>query len=289
MDTNTTSPVATSWADPNYYYTYNCNLLTLTCDRDSSTGLKLYINGSLRATADPTVYEDINFTPNHVRFNYGDGVAGHWLKLDQLRFYRGVALDASQVLAIYNGGAGSVVVESDFERITSNGAYMEFDEPNDFTPPYRYLSNGIWGDANATLDNYHLPQYFTWVLGGVPFTVFDIRADCNYIMSGESEDYGFRGTYTPTGSYWNGQPVYRKWINGLDSYAYLWYIAGYEKWHIGFDVFETIPNNSPTHAYGFETQDANILGTFSTENYYYMISFVPEGYTMECSLDSNCI
>jgi hypothetical protein len=100
------------------------HLLAVTCDRDSATGLKLYVDGQLVATSNPTsrVATDYSGAQN----TYLEGRYG--LFLDQFRFYKSVILTPEQVSAIYANKKGRL-----YDPVAEGLAatfVMEFDEEN---------------------------------------------------------------------------------------------------------------------------------------------------------------
>ena len=128
----------------------NWHLITLSCNRSSSTGLKFYIDANLIDTQDPRAWAGFDYTPSSnyigVYFNQGAEPSGPVLTynfyLDQLRILVGTNLSQAQISDIYNGGTGTNVVETNWPA--SNGFYSEFDDCDAGVWQARYLTNGIW-------------------------------------------------------------------------------------------------------------------------------------------------
>ena len=89
--------------------TTNWHHVAVTFDRDSATGVKIYIDGDLDQTGDHTAS---SATLNHasdglligIRNSGGSVVQPLEGKLDEVAIWSGVALDADAVSAIYNSG-----------------------------------------------------------------------------------------------------------------------------------------------------------------------------------------
>jgi hypothetical protein len=139
------------------------HFITVTCDRDSNTGLNLYIDGVIAAIpVDPTPLSTKDFV-----FDI-DAIVGptaYLSYIDQIRFYKGIILTPAQILAICNNGVGAKVVEADIEALSPETAfYVEFDEGTG-NPVGRYYNGTSWSDS---------PMMFEgdteWEEGGVPFS-----------------------------------------------------------------------------------------------------------------------
>jgi hypothetical protein len=157
---------ATSYADGSNH------LIVLTCDRNSTTGLKLYVDGVLKDTDTAIPFMSMALIQIISSYtSYGDSGYLTLGYLDQIRFYKGVILSQAQITAIYNLGVGVKVTESDFATICGSniGWYSEFDDndsPTEFIG--RYWNGTAWAYSLGTFTG-----TVTKVLGGVPFTDYD--------------------------------------------------------------------------------------------------------------------
>jgi hypothetical protein len=135
--------------------------LALTCDRSETNGTKMYINGTLVDTKDPTgqIATDYVKSGSQLFIYYGDG--GY---IDQIRFYKSIVLTPEQIQAIYYSGVGVKVNENDFNAISPNGWYTDLDVNNSGNFLGRVNINGVWSDSNLTVAG-----DTTWEAGGVPF------------------------------------------------------------------------------------------------------------------------
>jgi hypothetical protein len=137
------------------------HFIVVTCDRDSVTGLKLYVDNVLNATADPTPFVAVDFSPvNPLRAALS--ATEEDARLDQFRFYKNTILTPEQIAAIYACGKGVKVSEDDFTALTSAGFYVELDEGIG-NPIGRLLTAGVWTNSLMTGDAPY------WFIGGVPF------------------------------------------------------------------------------------------------------------------------
>ncbi|MDD5011966.1 MAG: hypothetical protein PHQ00_07575 [Phycisphaerae bacterium] len=157
----------------NLDYTVNLNdgrqhLIAVTCDRDSATGLKLYVDNTLVATGDPTplLASELSGEPE-ADSNFLNGELN--AMVGQARFYNRV-LTPEQLSAIWSDGFGAKVSESDVESIVGvNGraSYCEFDAGDDVGSPCR---NYIQAESGWYADIVALNGVFDWVFGGIPFS-----------------------------------------------------------------------------------------------------------------------
>ena len=146
------------------------HLVAVTCKRNSTTGLNIYVDGMLQTTGDPTPFQLVNF----VAGSYGtylsvSGVgqlANGVEYLDQFRFYKGTILTLTQIQMIYNSGNGVKVNETAFKNLTNNGFYAEIDEGTG-APVGRLLTAGAWTSSPMSYVSYLGTP--VWVPGGVPF------------------------------------------------------------------------------------------------------------------------
>jgi len=141
----------------------NKYFIAMTCDRDSATGLKVYVNGVLVLTADPTSAAAMNLSyPGNQLFLY----SGCGDYIDQVRFYKGVILTQSQITGIYNAGMGIEIDEAAFAAIcgANTGWYSEFDNGTGMTFSGRYWNGSVWSDSDGTFEG-----NVAYELGGAPW------------------------------------------------------------------------------------------------------------------------
>jgi hypothetical protein len=145
------------------------HLITLTCDRDSSTGLRLYIDGKEDADAiDPTELALSNFI-----FDSFQLIIRTISAIDQFRFYKGIVLTPEQVREIYYNGYGSKI---DIDEIR-NFIHDEYDDEASFWGAE--FNEGIemnfmgmsYAGGNLSYSTGTLNNYVTWESGGVPFSL----------------------------------------------------------------------------------------------------------------------
>lgn len=132
----------------------------LVCDRDSATGLKMYVNAvQIGDSNDPTPVNTCDIAAvDPYLFNYG--TAWHF---DDFRFYK-TALTELQISTIYFYGAGNKVNEAQFAAI-ADGFYADCDDGNGSVLSGRICSSGVWSDSNSILWD-----FYEWTAGGVPFS-----------------------------------------------------------------------------------------------------------------------
>ena len=99
----------------------NWHLITVTCERGSATGFKLYIDAVLNVTGDATVGQSLNLN------GAGEIEGGTDYGLDQFRFYGNLILDQTDIATIYNDGNGALVNPDVFATICTTGYYSEMD------------------------------------------------------------------------------------------------------------------------------------------------------------------
>lgn len=147
------------------------HFLAATCDRDSATGLKMYVDGvedSANGDKNPTDFQgDINggtvyicemFLSSPVEARLIGG------QMDQFRFYKTV-LTLEQIRAIYHDGHGVSVNESAFAAI-ADGWYSEIDDGTGSVLSGRVCSSGVWSDSDGTING--SPGAITWLADGIP-------------------------------------------------------------------------------------------------------------------------
>jgi hypothetical protein len=140
------------------------HFVCITCDRNLSAGLRFFVDGIEDANAvDPTRWVAVNFLWDYSVY-LPIASRGPSFAIDQTTFYKGVVFSTEQIQSNYNSGVGGKVNEADFNLISPNGWYSEFDSGMGTTFSGRVVTNGVWADSNGTLT-----EDFEWVEGGVPF------------------------------------------------------------------------------------------------------------------------
>jgi len=143
--------------------------VVMTCDRDSATGFKLYVDGAedtaATGTKDPTpeVLVDIDSAVVYVS-EYFDTTTAISGRVSQLRVYMTV-LTSEQVAAIYNNGNGALVDETEFAAI-ADGWYSEVNDGSGTTVTGRVRGSGAWSASNLSMNG---GAALSWQPGGVPF------------------------------------------------------------------------------------------------------------------------
>jgi hypothetical protein len=140
-----------------------------TCDRDSQTGLKIYVDGqdvTEGGTLDPTAYADLDLSPASIyAIAYYDmeGI-DFGGQCSQMMMFRSV-LSPDLVGQIYNNGRGKIVDEAWFSKI-SDGWYSEIEDGSGAVLTGRALVDGVWETSNFGIEG--APAKINWATGGVP-------------------------------------------------------------------------------------------------------------------------
>jgi hypothetical protein len=148
------------------------HLVTVTMDRDSVSGMRLYVDGALEGTpADATTVSAYDFSFVSCMEFLEANALPHYLLGDDFRFYKGLALSALQVALIYNSGRGCKVVEPNIEMLVGLSAfwYTGFDDATGTTVSGRYLDGDTWIDSDGVLEAMGGVGVVVYELGGVPF------------------------------------------------------------------------------------------------------------------------
>jgi hypothetical protein len=151
--------------------------------RDSSFLFSIYVDGTLEGTTQGAS-QDLTHTTGVVSMTLASSI-------DDLRFYNGTALSATQVSNIYNSGLGVRPKESGFEKIASNGFYVSFTDGSGTTISGRKVSSGTWSDYDGTVSIGTL----TWTEGGVPFDSQELTssfAEHTFYVNNTSRKIQFR-------------------------------------------------------------------------------------------------
>ncbi len=127
-------------AQTDYTLSSTPHLLFLTCDRSETDGLKLWLDGVVVATENPTSLASIDFSPSSetgiVHINSGaiqSGFDPGDQLFDDVQIYTGKAFTPAEMATIWNNGKGTEVNETTFASIVSNGAYCNFNGNNFYT------------------------------------------------------------------------------------------------------------------------------------------------------------
>lgn len=150
------------------YYDSQWHHYCITVDRDSHTGVKLYVDGVYIESGDFTTIQQSVTTAAPLVI--GDDYIG---SLDDLRMYR-ICLTAQQVSDIYYDGHGWKVNEDEFGSLSTAGFYSDCDDGTGTSLATRRLSlaTGLWDSVTATLAG-----GVTWGAGGVPINVQSLTDD----------------------------------------------------------------------------------------------------------------
>jgi len=148
------------------------HFLFMTVDRDDPEGLKLWLDGVVVATADPTDFEDIDLSPDEtgvINLNFGaidDGffIQNQWF--DDFQLYIDKVLSEEDILYLYNNRNGRRINEDYFASLVSDGFYVDFNGVTDGTYPgaigggYSYgvqmrkLVGDTWDNATISFADY---------------------------------------------------------------------------------------------------------------------------------------
>jgi len=140
--------------------------------RDSSNNITLYCDGSAGTSVsagskDLDSSESLDTSSDVGSFAHSTGA------IDDIRFYKGVALEAYQIANIYNSGFGVRVKENGFSKITSDGFYASCDDGSGTVVTGRKLTAGVWSDHDGAFASGDL----TWKAGGIPLRSVQLSSD----------------------------------------------------------------------------------------------------------------
>lgn len=167
------------------------HLITVICDRDVYHGNRMWIDGSDVSywAGDIRHLTSVNFDfEGSYKYAYLPKISNSptYLQLDQFRFYKNKILTQPEIAAIYNGGVGTPVIESEMESL-SGFYYFEFEEGSG-NPVGRYWNGSSWANS------YTVNTGLLWGFGGVdPWNQYERNGDCwiNFIdYSIFAEDWG---------------------------------------------------------------------------------------------------
>lgn len=150
-------------------FDWNGKILSLTMAYENGGMMRFYINNVLIGSVDVSAFSGIAFQPDVATINHGGNPTsrpGNAVRVDQLRFYNGVALTQAQINAeTWGDGFGIDVNKTSFASLCDYGFFTEF---RDNTGSGLY--NGTWADGvSYTILDLDHPEGMGLVLGGVPF------------------------------------------------------------------------------------------------------------------------
>ena len=138
----------------------NWHFVAVTCDRDSATGLKLYIDwveDSDGGSKDPTGSQGVDISIAAV-LNELFITSARGAFFDQPRLYKTV-LAIEQIQAIRNNGDGVIVDETEFAAI-ADGWYSECDTGSGKVLAGRKCISGVWSDSNLNITHSTLLEFW---------------------------------------------------------------------------------------------------------------------------------
>ena len=131
------------------------HMITGTCDRDSATGQKIYVDGVLNTSGDCTGHQlTVNSATNLVL----TGIASRTFYVSQLEIHKGALLTQTQITALYNEGTGKCVTASS----VATGLALALDEGTGATcydeeaTNNGTLANTTWADDGVPIDSHTL-------------------------------------------------------------------------------------------------------------------------------------
>lgn len=182
------------------------HFLMMTVDRDGPEGLKLWLDGVIVETADPTDFEGIDLSPGEtgtINLNFGANAAGYPIQnqwFDDFQLYIGETLSQEDISYLYNNRNGRKINENSFSFLVNNGFYVDFNGVTDGTYPgamgggydygvqMRKLVDGVWSNDTISFANYG-GKVFT--AGGLPVvngSFFECLIDNFMIFNGALSD-----------------------------------------------------------------------------------------------------